>query len=84
VDERAVLACMAYVDLNPIRAKMDKTPQASAHTLIKKRIGALHKQQHQPKNLMPFVGKPRQDMPKSIAYQFKDYWEQVDITGRCI
>jgi hypothetical protein len=33
---------------------------------------------------MPFVGNPRQDMPKGIAYHLKDYCELVDITGRCI
>jgi hypothetical protein len=40
--------------------------------------------QQQPKTLMPFVGNPRQNMPKGIAYQLKDYCELVDITGRCI
>jgi REP element-mobilizing transposase RayT len=84
LDESAVLACMAYVDLNPIRAKIEKTPETSAHTSIKKRIEALQNQQEQPKKLMPFVGNPRQDMPKGIAYQLKDYCELVDITGRCI
>jgi REP element-mobilizing transposase RayT len=84
LDESAVLACMAYVDLNPIRAKMEKTPETSKHTSIKKRIQAVNKKQRQPKYLLPFVGDPRQDMPKGIAYSLTDYCELIEITGRCI
>ena len=72
------------VDLNPIRAKMEKTPETSAHTSIKKRTTAIKNKHRQPKTLMPFVGNPRQNMPKGIAYHLKDYCELVDITGRCI
>jgi hypothetical protein len=84
LDESAVLACMAYVDLNPVRANMDKPPETSAHTSIKKRILALQNNHSQPKRLMPFVGDPRQDMPRGIAYHLKDYCELIDTTGRCI
>jgi REP element-mobilizing transposase RayT len=84
LDESAVLACMAYVDLNPIRARMDKTPETAKHTSIKKRIQAIKQHKPQPNTLMPFVGDPRQDMPKGIAYRLKDYCELVDITGKNI
>ena len=84
LDESAVLACMAYVDLNPIRAKMAKTPETSDHTSIQKRIQALKNKHRQPYSLMPFVGNPRQDMPKGIAYSLKDYCELVDTTGKII
>jgi REP element-mobilizing transposase RayT len=84
LDESAVLACMAYVDLNPIRAKIESTPETSQHTSIKKRIQAVKNKQPQPNILLPFVGNPRQNLPKGIAFQLKDYCELVDTTGRCI
>ena len=84
LDESAVLACMAYVDLNPIRAKTEKTPETSKHTSIKKRIHDTKNQQSQPCVLMPFVGNPREKMPKGIAFSLKDYCELLDTTGRCI
>jgi REP element-mobilizing transposase RayT len=83
LDESAVLACMAYVDLNPIRAKMNTTPETSKHTSIHTRIHCLIKGE-QPRKLMRFVGNHRQDMPKGIAFSLIDYCELVDTTGRCI
>ena len=36
--EEALLSCMAYVDLNPVRAGMAATPEDSDHTSIKERL----------------------------------------------
>jgi len=38
LDERAVLAAMAYVDLNPLRAGMTDTLEGSDHTSIQQRL----------------------------------------------
>jgi len=83
LDETAVLACMAYVDLNPIRAKMAETPEKSEYTSIELRIKSALKGE-QPSALLPFVGNERKDMPKGLMFNAKDYLQLVDDTGRII
>lgn len=39
LESQAVLSCMAYVDLNPVRAAMCETLADSDHTSIQKRLG---------------------------------------------
>lgn len=48
LDEQALLAAMAYVDLNPIRAGMAGSLQDSEHTAIKARLDDLQAQSFQP------------------------------------
>ena len=84
LDEAALLACMAYVDLNPVRAKLAPTPEQSKYTSVRKRIHAALQEQAQPAELLPFVGDHRQDPPKGLAFFQGDYLELLDWTGRAI
>lgn len=91
LDEKALLSCMAYVDLNPIRASISATPEESDHTSIKKRIEALRSTSdtrnaagHQPFGLKPCAGNPREPMPAGLVYRLEGYLELVEWTGRQI
>ena len=88
LDEAALISCMAYVDLNPVRAKMADKPESSDFTSIKQRIHQVlnfkQQGQYQPNTLSPFVGNPRKGMPNGIPFDLKEYIELVDITGKCI
>ena len=73
LDERALLTCMAYVDLNPIRAAMALTPETSDYTSVQERING------KKTNLLN-LGFGEHDIP----YGLSDYCALVDATGRCI
>jgi len=73
LDARAVLACMAYVDLNPIRAAMAITPEESDYTSIQERI-----RQPDSDYLAPFS----EQSDEGIPFSLKDYLELVDWSGR--
>jgi hypothetical protein len=82
LDEAALAAYMAYVDLNPVRANIDKTPESTGYTSVKQRVISA-KQAKQPKSLLPFVGNPRKEIPKGLPFELKDYLELIELTGRC-
>lgn len=79
--EAALAACMAYVDLNPIRAKIAPTPEQSDHTSIQYRINAAKKGE-QPKSLMPLVSKSQETENNVLPFALLDYISLVDMTGK--
>jgi hypothetical protein len=50
LDEEALISCMAYVDLNPLRAGMTDRIENSEHTSIKRRIECSHPKPRQTAN----------------------------------
>ncbi|MDC8831289.1 transposase [Alteromonas gilva] len=81
LDEASLTACMAYVDLNPIRSGLADSPESSAHTSVQQRINAA-KLNQQPRALLPFAGNPRRNMPDGLPFRIEDYLAIVDLTGR--
>lgn len=92
LDEAALISCMAYVDLNPIRAGVAETPETSEFTSIKERIDIQTERASQsdiaictPPGLRPFNGDEtcQPSMP-AIPFHLLDYLELVDWSGRAI
>ena len=82
LDEKAILACMAYVDLNPIRAQLARTPEESDFTSIKQRVSDLKTSTSS--FLAPFTGDEKNEITAGVPYHLLDYIELVDWTGRAI
>ena len=81
-DERALLAAMTYVDLNPVRANMALGLNRSKYTTVRKRHRAVLKQPeiaNQP--LIAMVGVNSLNMPLLTN---ADYLQLVDYSGRLI
>nr|MDA3932856.1 transposase [Gammaproteobacteria bacterium] len=96
LDEEALIASMAYVDLNPIRAGMAATPEGSDYTSIQQRINAATDRKDTGTTaadkteslstviprLMGFAGKL--DSDEGLPCALDDYLELVDWSGRAI
>ena len=98
--EEALLSCMAYVDLNPVRAGMAATPEDSEHTSIKERVApqfdleravesqielqALIAFSLPIKPLACFDGNVTSKPQCGILFSLTDYLELIDFTGRCL
>ena len=76
-DERALLAAMAYVDLNPIRAGLAARLEQSEHTSVQARLTGLHKADlDQP--LRPVAGAQVACLPMTLGA----YLAVVEWTGK--
>ena len=87
LDEAAVLTCMGYVDLNPIRASMAETPEQSDFTSIQQRIRSSMKEKPLSNNLpslMPLIKQSKDKHRNAIGFTTKDYLQLVDWAGRAI
>ncbi|WOI38443.1 transposase [Alteromonas sp. CI.11.F.A3] len=82
LDEAALAACMAYVDLNPLRVGISKTPETSEFTSIKHRIEAAQFGV-QPTFLKPLVGSSSTAL-RGLSFNLADYLTLVDETARQI
>lgn len=95
LDDAAILACTAYVDLNPVRVGVAKTPETSRFVSIRDRIEQRRdgKSEAESKDgwLAPMVEKSQRVRPVRRASQtpwltipLDDYLKLVDWSGRTI
>ncbi len=98
--DEARLSCMAYVDLNPIRAGMEDTPETSDYTSIQERIkpvfcledaiqsqtksGDLKAFNTPLKPLLHFEGNVTNQPQTGILFNLQDYLGLIDWIGRII
>jgi len=93
LDESAVIACMAYVDLNPIRAGIAQTPEESEYTSIRERLLAFAQRKRgrprkvettQRETLAALIEPGNIDNDSAIPFELEDYLQLVDMTGRIL
>ncbi len=89
LDQAALLSCMAYVDLNPVRAGLSNTLAESDFTSIQARLREVSATQNnkaeRAPNLLPFSeGEHHGQSARVIPYQLQDYIDLVDSTARVV
>lgn len=81
LDETALLQCLAYVELNPVRAGISKNPLQSDYTSMKRRLSG------DSSGLLNFKADDAQAATghnNSLPFRFDDYLKLLDWSGRII
>ena len=91
LDEQGLLTCMAYVDLNPVRAGVAHTLEESDFTSIQERLHDLarkrrnHRRQTAPDTLVPFAKQLTDSCTTvELAPTLESYVELLEWTGRAV
>ena len=80
LDRAAVLSCMAYVDLNPVRAGLSTSAESSLHTSIRNRLRGIR---FQPQKQAKPLGSISQSAASPIlSIDFSEYLELVKWSSR--
>ena len=87
LDEAALVSCMAYVDLNPVRAGICESLESSEFTSIQERLRSFRQTrvgQDVPSWLKPMAEERELRCSSALQIQATSYFELVDWTGRAI
>ena len=98
VSEQALLAVMAYVDLNPIRARMAKTPEESEYTSLRARLSGYSVElravivrligdgelHHFDAPVRPLMPFSNTGRGDTLPIRERDYLELVEASGRVV
>lgn len=96
LDDAGLLACMAYVDLNPLRAGQVNAPEEATEVSLQQRIHHYHTQkttakaassQRKKPDLLPFSCQLKSqlthtDMPEHIPFSLASYLSLIDWVSR--
>ncbi len=85
LDKKSILTCMAYVDLNPLRAKMCKNPEQDRFTSLRLRIKQIQRSTRSLKhslNLLPESPRADERDKFKISISLAEYLSIVDTTAR--
>ena len=89
LDEAAILTCMSYVDLNPVRAGIASAPETSDYTSIQQRIKQWESH-FKPSSSLKIPIKLAELTTKLVSHEHEipfalhDYFQLVDWAGRAI
>jgi REP element-mobilizing transposase RayT len=86
LDEAGLLTAMAYVELNPVRAGLAPTPEASTYTSLSARLQQLRRAASRPARQVPLL--PFQEAARTgqrcLPTTLRDYLQLLDWTGRAV